>query len=352
MIAESKKLQWERADQLGNLIKEVRLISERTYTRVHQQEELLSQKPFSAPVGSDHGDEPGQLSILLAKLAQQVKSTASEHHVLESLSFDNVKARRENVAEAHRSTFEWVFNTSSPMKFDEWLRTGNEIYWVKGKAGSGKSTLMKFIMGHPKTEQYLKLWAGSKKLVTASFFFWHAGTSLQQSQEGLFRSLLYEVMHQCPDLISKVCSSKLSRFEPFRNKAISWTPGELWQAISQLKDQSSVHARFCFFIDGLDEYDGDSADIVGVIDSLRAWPEIKLCISSRPWNEFTDAFSRPSDPDLALELLTKSDVIRYVVDTLTSNPHFEKLDREQLDLVSEIVKKAQGVFLWVVLVVK
>ena len=114
-------------------------------------------------------------------------------------------------------------------------------------------------------------------------------------------------------------------------------------------------ARFCFFIDGLDEYDGDPDNIVDVLESLRSWPEIKLCISSRPWNEFIDAFGRPWDPQLALEDLTRKDVKLFVRDTLEENSRFRELKARHdcsQDLVQEIVEKARGVFLWVFLVVR
>ena len=86
-----------------------------------------------------------------------------------------------------------------------------------------------------------------------------------------------------------------------------------------------MRARFCFFIDGLDEYDGDPDHIVDVLESLRSWPDIKLCISSRPWNELVDAFGRPSDPQLALEDLTREDIQIYIWHTLENNSHFVKL---------------------------
>ena len=34
------------------------------------------------------------------------------------------------------------------MQFLQWLLLPNDIFWVGGKAGSGKSTLMKFLCGH------------------------------------------------------------------------------------------------------------------------------------------------------------------------------------------------------------
>lgn len=296
-----------------------------------------------------------ELSNKLSSLAKESESTALEQMLLNSLWFKSMTERHTNVAPAHEETFKWMFGSSSPTRFEHWLRFQSGIYWVMGKAGSGKSTLMKFLLGHQQTKDSLILWAGTKKLVIAKFFFWNAGNDMQKSQIGLFRSLLYEVLRQCPDLIQIVCASKLETLRPFTREPEPWTQPELCQAISQLQKQSGIGSRFCFFIDGLDEYDGDPKNIVDVLESFRSWPEIKLCISSRPWNEFIDAFGRHSDPQLALEDLTRKDIKLYVRDTLEENSRFKALkardDRTQ-DLVQEIVEKARGVFLWVFLVVR
>jgi hypothetical protein len=47
-------------------------------------------------------------------------------------------------------------------------------------------------------------WAGDKKLVLAYFFFWSSGDRLQMSLEGLYQSLLFETLKQCPELIPKI----------------------------------------------------------------------------------------------------------------------------------------------------
>ena len=296
-----------------------------------------------------------ELSSNISSLANEVRLSASDQMLLNSLHFDYMAQRQATVEPAHEQTFGWVLDPSLPVKFDDWLRFQDGIYWINGKAGSGKSTLMKFLLNHVSTGESLRSWAGPKRLITASFFFWNAGTSLQKSQEGLFRFLLYEILSQCPELIRTVCSSKARNFRPFGEEYKSWTWQELWHAIAQFKDQGGAKARFCFFIDGLDEYDGEPDHIISVLKSLRDWSDVKLCVSSRPYNEFRDAFGRPSDSQMALEDLTREDIKSYVQSTLEENPRFKVLkardDRTQ-DLVQVIVEKAQGVFLWVILVVK
>ena len=363
LIAENKRLNLDRARQLESLINSVHNAILQLQADTKRRNDVLQEKPKTvAELSTDDstGIVPSwegmkNLSTNISSLAKEVRSSASDQMLLNSLWADHINRRRATVESAHQKTFKWVLDPSSPSKFDNWLRYHNGIYWIMGKAGSGKSTLMKFLLNHTRTAESLTMWAGTKELVIASYFFWNSGHSMQKSQEGLFRSLLYEILSQCPDLVRTVCASKAATLRPYIRELEPWTRQELWHAIEQLKDQSGVRARFCFFIDGLDEYDGDPKDIVTVLESLRSWPDVKLCISSRPWNEFKDAFGRSTDPQLALEDLTRGDIKIYVRDTLEDNARFRALkfkdDRSQ-DLVLEIVRKARGVFLWVVLVIK
>ncbi len=363
LVAENRRLKLDGGQQLEGLIKGVHDAISQLQADTKHYNDIVQAKP-QAIQEMNSGDTSGaipsgndmeELSNNIFSLATEVRLSASDQMLLNSLWYDYIPQRQASVEPAHEKTFRWVLEPSSPAKFDSWLRSQSGIYWIMGKAGSGKSTLMKFLLTHPKTAESLKSWAGTKKLVTASFFFWNAGPSLQKSQEGLFRSLLYEILSQCPELTRAVCASKAETIRPFARDLQPWTQQELWHAIGQLKERSGASARFCFFIDGLDEFDGDADHIVTVLESLRSWPDVKLCVSSRPWYEFIDAFGRPFDPHLALEDLTREDIRIYVRDTLEENSRFRALrardDRSQ-DLVHEIVDKARGVFLWVTLVVR
>lgn len=133
---------------------------------------------------------------------------ATSTTILESLRFSMISQRMEDVTEAHDETFEWIFNHPSEdpkgRKWDDfvqWLETGNGIYWINGKAGSGKSTLLKLVCQHPQTQRHLAIWKGDLALHVASFFFWSSGTSLQKSQQGLLRSLLFDILCKVPGLI-------------------------------------------------------------------------------------------------------------------------------------------------------
>ena len=307
-----------------------------------------------------------KLTQELSALAEAVTAT-SDHQttldsfqvILDSFWFKNMNERQANITNPHKETFRWALDEPSSFELKDWLRSQRGIFWVRGKAGSGKSTFMKFLVNHPETTDALKEWAGNHRLITGSFFFWEAGSMMQKSQRGLFASLLHEILRQCPELIHPVMGSKLGNLQRNLQRATPnrhrWTRDELWEIIERLGEQNEVDARFCFFIDGLDEYDGEPDEIARVLDSLRRWPKIKLCVSCRPWNEFLDAYKSTNDLHISLEDLTRDDIKLYVYQTLEENARFRALkvtDSRSQSLLQEIVEKARGVFLWVVLVVK
>jgi NACHT domain len=304
-------------------------------------------------------DQLTVISTKLLGLAYESSKENVEHKILDSLRFGSMSMRHSKIPEAHAKTFGWIFEDSThdscpPTRFGDWLRTRNDLYWVSGKAGSGKSTLMKYLCNHTRTKEALQTWAGGKKLVVASFFFWVAGSDMQKSQEGLLQSLLFEILRQCPSLIKVVCSSKWPGNSSYTPSG-QWLRSELLEAFRQLVVNCVDELKFCFFIDGLDEYDGNHIEIIEVLKGLLSSPNIKICVSSRPWNVFEDAFGQDKDRRLYLEELTRCDIQLYVRNKLEKNRHFVRLkesDPACQNVVDEIVTKARGVFLWVFLVTR
>lgn len=95
--------------------------------------------------------------------------------------------------------------------------------------------------------------------------------------------------------------------------------------------------------------------MIGILKRFSTASNIKLCLSSRPWEVFKDAFDADTDQRLYLQDLARSDIQAYVHCRLEENNHFVQAKAEDgryEDLVLEIVDKAKGVFLWVFLVVR
>jgi hypothetical protein len=151
----------------------------------------------------------------MAKLNISKKIVEKEQAILKSLSFETRPFRHRSISKAHEETFRWVFqkpsgNATKETKLITWLEKGTGFFWVSEKPGSGKSTLMKFIVNKAATAQALKTWFSLKLAIIASHFFWSTGTEMQKSQQGLLQSLLYEIFPQCPDLIEPACRARWS----------------------------------------------------------------------------------------------------------------------------------------------
>jgi hypothetical protein len=92
------------------------------------------------------------------------------------LGLSTMGDREEDIPEAHQNTFVWLLKPESklPQKkswddFIEWFKSGRGTYWMNGKAGSGKSTLMRFISKSEQTRAALCEWSGSSHLIVGNF---------------------------------------------------------------------------------------------------------------------------------------------------------------------------------------
>jgi hypothetical protein len=185
---------------------------------------------------------------------------------------------------------------------------------------------------------------------------------LQRSQDGLLRALLYGILCQDPKLLRHALPAQWqSTINELSSGALlgtaslpspEWTRRTLEEAFQRLSNVNNTDTKFCIFIDGLDEYAGDHEDLIQTIRHLTKL-DIKLCVASRPWNVFEDAFGSSKDRKLYLQDLNRKDIERYVEAKLGSQPKFQCLDETQaIEITEEIVERSQGVFLWVRLVVR
>ncbi|KAF2732209.1 hypothetical protein EJ04DRAFT_497353 [Polyplosphaeria fusca] len=277
------------------------------------------------------------------------------------LHFAAMTERLEDIAEAHKKTLQWVYEppveNATWDSFAQWLETGSGMYWIRGKPGSGKSCLMKYLFDQRKTRELLKNWSQNKTIVTAGFFFWYAGTDIQKSQNGLMRSILLQILDQQPQLLP-IAYPEQWRSSIYEKNGLHGLPvtnnrKELKDAIIRVTTQTEYPLKMCLFIDGADEFNGDHTEIIELFRTVAASHSTKLCISSRPWPVFMNAFE--TCPGLVLQDLTRRDIQQYVRSRLEESPGMKRLQVAEPDeaplLVEEIVDKSSGVFLWVKLVV-
>lgn len=287
--------------------------------------------------------------------------------ICQSLQYPEMTHRYEDVIEAYPETFEWAFHdpTEEQLPWDNlahWLEKGDGIYWVNGKAGSGKSTFMKHLYDDMRTRGYLTRWAANVRLCAGTFFFWNSGSREQKSQIGLLRALLFQLFTQRPNLIpivlpelwAKTYSKAVNESCPGEDFNQFWSLRQLILTFKALIYQKDVPLKIFFMIDGLDEFDGDHEELATLFREITKNPDVKVLLSSRPWVVFEDIFGQC--PNLRLQNLTYRDIERYVMGKLSRNDAFQRLSSEEPGaapaITQEIVEKADGVFLWVRLVVR
>ena len=116
-----------------------------------------------------------------------------------------------------------------------------------------------------------------------------------------------------------------------------------------------MNTRLCFFIDGLNEYDGNQQEIIEMIKHFTISSDISVCFSSRPWNVFENAYGDSGVFKIQVQDLTQQDIVRFVSENLKQDHNFQQLkmsDPRYEDLVKKIANRVCGVFLWVFLVVR
>ncbi|KAG6987587.1 hypothetical protein FocnCong_v003550 [Fusarium oxysporum f. sp. conglutinans] len=294
----------------------------------------------------------------ISKAATAAKSALIQSCIFRSLWFRSYDDRRINIKDPHYQTLQWALDPPSDyIQWDDlntWLQSASGLYWVSGKAGSGKSTLMKYLDQHDQTHALIRTWANDSELIFASFFFYALGRSEQKSQSRLLRSLLYQILERdpsatesaLPHMWREACYSQQS----FQNIQVP-PVAEMTAALRDLCSKVHADKKIFFLIDGIDEYEGKDLDIARFISELESFPNVKILVSSRPHPAFFTAFSQR--PMMRLQDLTKHDVATYVDDTVASHPYMVTLSKlspfETGAITQKLVKKASGVFLWVVL---
>jgi hypothetical protein len=297
---------------------------------------------------------------------------ANQSAILNALSFDQMNERFFQVPEAAENTFTWIFQESDTQMesnhklkypFKKWLASGSGIFHISGKPGSGKSTLMKYLFKHPETTSQLQTWAGEKELVATQSFFWKPGSPLQKNLVGLVRSLLFSVLKQCPEATPEVfpCHWKPFEYHPWaHSKKIQLGDDEILAAFDSIvgSEDSNIYSghRFCFFVDGLDEFE-ESCHHKDLVLRLNQWitasgGSIKICVSSRELPVFQDRLDVRQR--IRLQDLTRQDIEAFVREKLETEEHFQSIRRYEKERCNrfedQIVEKADGVFLWVTLV--
>lgn len=358
----------------------------------------------------------------LKELKAKIEGLAADNSVLRCLYFDEIYNRADTITDATDGTFDWLLpnepaspsaNTlvrtsgrygagtvedlpgilddlpgilkDSPglleefhviledlLEFDErqicqqnaakisiFFEQSSGVLFMRGKPGSGKSTLMKHLTGgrgQQKVHQKLRKWAGQKKLVCISTMFLLHGTPFQRSLEGFYRAFFFELLCQCPEFVEilfpKYPAQELAN-DPYKSSFSLKTLRDAWERFTTTKNYTAL--RICLFIDGIDELEGNSLDRLEFARALRDWAQsddVKIICSGRPNAELNIVFNQPQRR-IDLQDCTKMDIRKILWKRFQGIRQFRDLTEDDLKaLVNIISVQSEGVILWAVLVGK
>lgn len=313
---------------------------------------------------SDKWDASNWIRNNQPEQCESVKERQYAASITMSLFFDSMGNREAQIPERYARTFEWVFKEPRRSEegqflwhsFPKWLEEdSDQIYWVTGKPGAGKSTLIKFIAHDARLHRHLSQWTDGAQLLIGRYFPWNASVeALQKTHEGLLRTLLFEILKQNKSLVARVFPGRWFLLELFNGALDLPEPkaDELMRAFRALLSETSKSLKLVLIIDGLDEFEGDHTRLTNLLREANLKPWVKICTSSRPWNVFKDEYI--NNPMLQLEKLTHDDIELYVRENFQRSLGFQAFEVTNpamaTTMIGDIVEKAQGVFLWVSIV--
>ena len=331
-----------------------------------ETQQLLSKKVTDS-IKSSEAELTARLSVQDDESTRQHREkeySDCKRRLLKALAFPEINERQnmiEGRVDDFGDTYKWILDntrtehawsevTENPPKqtFVGWLKTGTELFWISGKPGSGKSTLMDYIYHNIQPEKagsdLLRAWAGSHHVVILTFWFFRpASTPLLRTLYGFWRSLCFQILDSNPKLAKIIRddkdamapSSLRSCLLPDGSSAESWTDNELKEWFWYMIEHSN--RRYCLLIDGLDEIEHSRELLLNTVLSISARSDkFKVCCACRPENPFQSKLKQ--HPNLRLQDFNRDDIEEDCKRRLKGT-HAEKF-------ADQITDRAEGVFLW------
>lgn len=287
---------------------------------------------FHGPVTLQH------VAATSVSAAEPVRGAGRES-LMESLEFEEMDVRFIGVHSHLVGTCEWLSETP---EYRRWLdpdlmSTHHGFSWIKGKAGTGKSTLLKHASTHAEAQC-------SARQHVLNFFFHARGGSFETSTDGLFRSLLHQLLEKVPKVYDSLNKRRL-RLVARQGWSSALLEDTFREAVLSL-DQDQVTC----FIDAMDECrHNDIEHIIQYFDNIgdalvARGKFFYFCLSSRHYPNLRS--SKSVEIVLESQFGHDEDIRQYIQHRLLIDSNGLKLNLAQM-----IGVKACGVFLWVVLVV-
>lgn len=170
---------------------------------------------------------------------QQSKGEA----LMTAFAFDVMGSRLATITPAYANTCLWILETPEYIKWKDPQHRGGShhgILWIKGNPGTGKSTLMKCVLEHAQER-----WRQQELVV--SYFFNARGFDIEKSAEGMYRSLLHQILQAHPQLRRPLSDRVMI------TKSHTWSIGVLQDLLRATILSVGPDEHLTCYIDALDE---------------------------------------------------------------------------------------------------
>ncbi|TIA18324.1 purine and uridine phosphorylase [Aureobasidium pullulans] len=258
---------------------------------------------------------------------------------LHALNFEQLDARHATIRKTYTGTCKWLFDKPeySDWQDEQKLYEHHGFLWIKGKPGAGKSTIMKFAYADAK--------ARAKDSVVIAYFFNARGESLEKSTCGMYRSLLFQLLSIVPRLQVVLDASSAEMNDAVRD------PEKMRYLLRSAIEELGSTSLTCF-VDALDECENGEIEVQEMVNFFEELGEhaieskirFLVCFSSRHY-PYVKA-NKSIELTLEVQEGHANDIAKYIHSNLKAG------DTERVNEIKvEVQAKAQGIFLWVVLVV-
>jgi ABC-type molybdenum transport system ATPase subunit/photorepair protein PhrA len=183
-----------------------------------------------------------------------------------------LESRKFQANTAFKNKCHWILEHDS---YRQWEEKDTALLWVMGGPGTGKLTLMAFLLREFESTHPSE--------VILDFFFHGRGSDLQKAPIGMYRTLLHQ-------LVMKVSRARRSIANAYQEEITKYGTGMTWNwEVKELRDlllqcliQVTAKTPIVIFVDALDESAQEAPKLLNYFHlSNDCQQSIKICISCR-----------------------------------------------------------------------
>ncbi|EJD02469.1 uncharacterized protein FOMMEDRAFT_124970 [Fomitiporia mediterranea MF3/22] len=227
---------------------------------------------------------------------------------------------------------------------EEWVHSkvhSQQIYWIHGVAGCGKSSVAASVAGA----------LDGQKILSGSFFC-KRDIPERRSTGRLLRSLAYFLSRRVSAFRNAVLQQL--RDDPIvLDKPLSHQFNVLLaHPLSTVPREVESEVMVVIIIDALDECEDSETTAAHLANIVQATPWLRLIVTSRPNPQIKASMLRigsvVQECDL-FEATTNNDILRFIRNQFNTNNELPNIDQSQIDCLA---RHASGHFIWIATVLK